>query len=1469
MGTGSRITQGKVKSIRYSKKCLQYSLLVMALQSSAWAAPATSTTWQGGSSADWFDSSNWSAGLPTQQAPQTFVYITSPVPGVQPIITTPGAVANHMFLGSVGGSGLNVSAGGTLTASSIIVSNSSNNGSTSNITQQSGVLNVMGNGSTVTTSDLTLGYYSAGTLTVSNGGSVVVASAVSLGSLANATSHGTLNVSGNGSAFTSSGSGGFFVGGEGRGDFSLSDGATASTYGGSIGSNAGSQGNAKVSGQNTTWNVTNASLVVGQSGKGDLKVHEGAVITVAQNALKIGSSASGVGTVEVKGAGSRISSQGTTGSDYLAVGQNGKGTLVIREGGVVDAYFNILGAGTTGKGDLILDGVGSMAHSTSYTMIGWQGSATATVSNGSTLRADGVSGIRVAFSSGSSGTLNIGAAAEDTATGAGHILANGITFGAGTGKLVFNHTDANYVLASALAGGGTVEALAGTSILTGDNSNFSGSFNVNGGKLVLASDTAAATATVNAAGTLQIGNGGTAGALSSNIVNQGALVFNRADALTHASEISGNGSLTVAGGAITLSGLNTYTGATTVGAGATLALAGQGSINQSSNLTVNGIFDVTQSASAQVKDLGGSGRVVVGQAGLMIADASQAFAGKITGDGGVNVAGGVLSLTGDNDFASLDISNGATVNIGAGGASGSMLADVTNAGSLVFNRSDNVSYAGQITGPGTVVKTGVNTLSLTGSMSGGRLDVHQGTAQVLGSISSHAKVGVGGTLVFANPAATTYQGQLSGTGSVVKAGNGTTTFSGDSSAFAGTTTLAGGTALLTGKLGGEVLIQSAGVLQVGNGLIDGDLSANTVNNGTLVFNQSKDYDFKGALSGNGSLIKKGNNTLLLSGNYHYTGSTIIEGGLVRLAAQLDEQTDLVIDSGTFDLGGKVQLVSGLKGSAGNLLLTGGALTVQQLLDSIFAGSLTGDGTSSFTKSGSGLLNLTGLSSYTGQVHINGGILAVNGALPGHVSVHQGGTLGGTGLIGALKVHQGGILAPGNSIGTLNVSGDVQFDAGSVYAVEVDAAGNSDKLAATGAATLHGGTVQVLAESGAYNPYTSYVILDAGGGVSGRFENVTSNFAFLTPELVYAPNTVSLALARNDVDFAQVAITSNQRATAGAIKGTFGAGSAVYQSLFTSTAEGARQTFDALSGEVHASTLSAVAQQTETLRRTALERLDVDAKGTQLWAQASGELAHLKGNGNSAKVSVRDGGGMTLGVDTDLGAVRVGLAATYASSDVKVNQRGSSADTKALSATLYAGTRLGALALRAGASYSDLRFKTSRHVAVGALSDHLTAKYDGKATTLFGELGYPVQLAAGHLIEPFVGVNALWLKNDSFNEHGGSLALRGESRSRNYAWSTLGVKGSFVLGQTQPVIVSAKLGWQHALSKRDVESELAFAQGGPTYGVQGAPLARDAALVDFNLDWRLTSSTRFGIGYAGSLANQGSSHTAKAVLRTQF
>src|SRR5581483_7985343 len=154
-------------------------------------------------------------------------------------------------------------------------------------------------------------------------------------------------------------------------------------------------------------------------------------------------------------------------------------------------------------------------------------------------------------------------------------------------------------------------------------------------------------------------------------------------------------------------------------------------------------------------------------------------------------------------------------------------------------------------------------------------------------------------------------------------------------------------------------------------------------------------------------------------------------------------------------------------------------------------------------------------------------------------------------------------------------------------------GQNDKLALTGGgmATLNSNaTVQVQAQNGTYAPSTRYTILTAAS-LSGTFNsNVTANLAFLTPSLSYDANNVFLTLVTNGGGgdgggggggtgnlFATVAQTRNQTAVANALDPN-ATTNPVILAVLNQTAEGARQAFNALSGEVFGSVHNAQTEE---------------------------------------------------------------------------------------------------------------------------------------------------------------------------------------------------------------------------------------------------------------------------------------------------
>ena len=105
-----------------------------------------------------------------------------------------------------------------------------------------------------------------------------------------------------------------------------------------------------------------------------------------------------------------------------------------------------------------------------------------------------------------------------------------------------------------------------------------------------------------------------------------------------------------------------------------------------------------------------------------------------------------------------------------------------------------------------------------------------------------------------------------------------------------------------------------------------------------------------------------------------------------------------------------------------------------------------------------------------------------------MTVNTGATLGGNGTVGTTVLNAGATLSPGTSIGTLNVAGNLTFNTGSTYIVEVSPTA-ADRTNVTGTATL-AGTVQANFAAGSYNA-NSYTILSAGAR-NGTFDTLTGN-----------------------------------------------------------------------------------------------------------------------------------------------------------------------------------------------------------------------------------------------------------------------------------------------------------------------------------------------------------------------------------------
>jgi autotransporter-associated beta strand protein len=621
----------------------------------------------------------------------------------------------------------------------------------------------------------------------------------------------------------------------------------------------------------------------------------------------------------------------TISAGTLQVGNGGSGAALGSAGGLLD------------NGSLVFN------HTDAVTL-----SASTAVSGSGSLTQTGTGLLTLLGNNTYSGGTTISAGTLQVGNGGIGASINGTSGVLDNGRLVFNHADPVTLTGSAAVSGSGSLTQTGPGVLTlPGNNTYTGSTSVSGG-------------------VLQVGNGGSGEFLASPTVilsNSAALVFSNSDALAYSGVIGGNGSLTeTGGGVLTLLGSNTYTGSTTISSG-TLQV-GNGVVSGAS--------------------IGGTSSVLLASNGSLVFNLPGAttFGGVVSGAGNLAQGGtGILTLAGTNASSAAVVASAGTLQFGSGGATGLLTGPITVAGgTFVLDRSGTMNNL--LSGTGPLVKTGSDTVTLNGSLTGftGPISVVQGQLVLASAPSASAfAASSGGTL------------QINGTtvnlGSLppfatVSAG------SGGVIQFNATTVLGSAYTNISAGAGGTVQYQNASVFggylaglgtQVLSAATTNTFNGVTVNNGTVVqqngpavFTNVANY---GLISGSGGLLLNGGSnlgsgTLTLGGTNNASGWDGNNGGVI------------IVQSGGL-----------LNNSGGNLASWGGA---QIIINS--GGTLNAD------SAGQGC-----------SLNVNGGLLINNGTVLGTTNIGYGATASGSGssTFGALVV-SGGTLAV--TSGTMQSSG---------------------------------------------------------------------------------------------------------------------------------------------------------------------------------------------------------------------------------------------------------------------------------------------------------------------------------------------------------------------------------------------------------------------------------------------------------------
>ncbi|RCS21790.1 autotransporter domain-containing protein [Phyllobacterium salinisoli] len=602
------------------------------------------------------------------------------------------------------------------------------------------------------------------------------------------------------------------------------------------------------------------------------------------------------------------------------------------------------------------------------------------------------------------------------------------------------------------------------------------------------------------------------------------------------------------------------------------------------------------------------------------------------------------------------------------------------------------------------------------------------------------------------------------------------------------------------------------------------------------------------ISGSGKLTKEGTGTLMLTGLNTYSGGTRVNAGM------------LVGTNGNAFGTGAIQIDAA------------GQLMVNTLVDSTLANTISGTGM--FEKRGTGGLVYTGDGSqFTGTTLISGGRFAVNGSWGGALDMENGAILGGNGTVANVMLKSGSRLSPGNSIGTLNINGDLTLSSGSAYDLEIAHNGTSDRTIVSGAAAIDDASLNVIALDPAvsYAAGQSYTFLTADN-MTGQFGDLLIDSAFIDSKLFYTANDVTLRLSSWDGRaFTTAAHTANQRAAASALDVLDqSAGSSslpLYNAVLFMNAENARNAFDEISGEEHASTQSALLANSRIISDTVLDRLSSGDTGA--WTSGYGMRSRFGSDGNAASYDL-SGGGVFLGGDGFVSDdVRLGVMTGWGRSSLSSDRTSGSADVDSYHIGVYGGTDMDQLSLKAGAAYSFNQIETKRSLRLGSFSDQLTAEYDAGLAQLFAEASYAFELPKQVKLSPFANLSYAILSTDGFSEAGGAAALSATDSDADVTFTTAGLRaeGDFDVNGTA-MTWNAMAGWQHAFGDMTPESRMFLARGG-SFSVSGAPIGRDAAKVSLGMGMKISQNVDLGLSYHGEFSEDVTENKARADFKLRF